>query len=65
MELIKEFLPLPTVIGRICPRVCEAACRRNLVDQTIAIYSLKRFAADCELSGNERSIPQLKPRTGS
>jgi len=63
-ELIKETLPLPAVIGRICPRPCEEACRRNLVDQPISICSLKRFAADYELWGKERFIPTIKPRSG-
>ena len=64
VELIKEALPLPSVIGRICPRPCEEACRRNLVDQPISICSLKRFAADYELLSEERFVPTIKPRTG-
>ena len=64
VELIKETLPLPAVIGRICPHPCEEVCRRNLVDQPIAICGLKRFAADYELLGKERFIPTTKPRTG-
>lgn len=45
-ELIMETNPLPSVCGRVCTRPCESVCRRNLVDQPIAIASLKRFAAD-------------------
>lgn len=45
-QLIMETNPLPLVCGRVCTRPCESACRRNLVDQPIAIASLKRFAAD-------------------
>ena len=63
VELIKETLPLPAVIGRICPHPCEEACRRSLVDQPISICSLKRFAADYELWGEERFIPTIKPRS--
>ncbi len=64
VELIKETLPLPAVIGRICPHPCEEACRRNLADQPIAICGLKRFAADYELLSKERFMPTTKPRTG-
>lgn len=64
VELIRETLPLPAVIGRICPHPCEEVCRRNLVDQPIAICGLKRFAADYELLSKERFIPTTKPRTG-
>ena len=63
VELIKETLPLPAVIGRICPHPCEEACRRNLVDQPIAICGLKRFAADYELLSKERFVPTTKPGT--
>ena len=64
VELIKEKLPLPATIGRICPHPCETACRRNLVEEPISICSLKRFAADYELSARERLTPTLKPDTG-
>lgn len=64
VELIKERLPLPAAIGRICPRPCEEACRRNLVDEPISICSLKRFAADYVQSSKEKFIPKRKPGTG-
>ena len=31
-SLIREKLPLPSSIGRICPHPCEKECRRQLVD---------------------------------
>jgi heterodisulfide reductase subunit A len=46
LGLILEKLPLPAVLGRVCPHPCEAACRRGEVDQPIAICDLKRFVAD-------------------
>ncbi len=46
VELIMERLPLPGVLGRVCPHPCEARCRRGEVDQAVAIRALKRFAAD-------------------
>jgi len=46
LEIIMEDLPLPGVLGRICPHGCEDACRRKEVDQPIAIRDLKRLAAD-------------------
>jgi heterodisulfide reductase subunit A-like polyferredoxin len=46
MELIMEDLPLPGVLGRICTRECEAACRRCEVDDPVSIRNLKRLAAD-------------------
>jgi formate dehydrogenase major subunit len=49
LKLIKEKNPLPLCIGRVCPHFCEDACRRNRVDQPIAINPLKRFVADYDL----------------
>ncbi len=46
LQIIMEDLPLPGVLGRICPHGCEDACRRCDVDQPIAIRDLKRLAAD-------------------
>ncbi len=46
LALIKEKLPLPASVGRVCPRFCEPVCRRALVDQAVAINNLKRFVAD-------------------
>jgi heterodisulfide reductase subunit A-like polyferredoxin len=46
LEIIMEDLPLPGVLGRICPHGCEDACRRCEVDQPVAIRDLKRLAAD-------------------
>ena len=46
LEIIMEQLPLPGVLGRICPHGCEDACRRREVDDAVAIRNLKRLAAD-------------------
>ncbi len=46
LEIIMEDLPLPGILGRVCPHECEDACRRCDVDQPVAIRDLKRLAAD-------------------
>jgi heterodisulfide reductase subunit A len=46
VRLIMERLPLPGVLGRVCPHPCESRCRRAEVDAAVAIRELKRFAAD-------------------
>jgi formate dehydrogenase major subunit len=61
VQLIKERLPLPGIIGRVCPRPCESACRRSLIDEPIAICQLKRFVADTELLGQGVPTPSLAP----
>ena len=46
LQIIMEKIPLPGVLGRVCPHPCESACRRQEVDEAIAIRDLKRIAAD-------------------
>ena len=46
VKLIMERLPLPGVLGRVCPHPCEDKCRRAEMDESVAICNLKRFAAD-------------------
>ncbi|HSO59604.1 MAG TPA: (Fe-S)-binding protein [Desulfobacterales bacterium] len=64
VQVIKERNPFPAVIGRICPRPCETECRRQLVDEPVAINYLKRFAADFEKQGGERVQPYSAPASG-
>ncbi|MDK2955710.1 MAG: formate dehydrogenase beta subunit [Desulfovibrionales bacterium] len=55
---IKERNPLLVTCGRVCPRPCETACRRQYVDDSVGINMLKRFVADRELnSGKHLPIP--------
>ncbi len=61
---IKEKCPLPLVCGRICPAPCELSCRRNLVDEPVAINGLKRFVADYEMRTGKRVDPYKAPDTG-
>ncbi|SKC83658.1 molybdopterin-dependent oxidoreductase [Maledivibacter halophilus] len=64
LELIKEELPLPASIGRVCPHPCEDACRRQLADEPISIAWLKSFVADIDLKNEDAFIPEIKPDTG-
>jgi len=64
VQVIKERNPFPAVIGRICPRPCEIECRRQYVDEPVAINFLKRYAADYEREQKERVMPYKAPATG-
>ena len=64
VQKIKERNPFPTVIGRICPAFCEEECRRQLVDEAVAINPLKRFVCDIEMNTGKRYFPYKAPATG-
>lgn len=64
VQVIKERNPFPTVIGRICPALCEVACRRQYLDEPVAINHLKRYACDIEMNLGKRVQPYKAPATG-
>lgn len=64
VRTIKETNPFPAVCGRICVHPCEYECRRNLVDQPVAINPLKRFASDQERKSGDHVQIARAPETG-
>jgi formate dehydrogenase major subunit len=64
IELIKQDLPIPASLGRVCPRPCEAACRRNLKEGPVDICHLKRYVADVDLASDKPYVPPKLPATG-
>ncbi|MBI2419571.1 MAG: FAD-dependent oxidoreductase, partial [Ignavibacteriales bacterium] len=62
LKLVKERNPLPLSICRVCVRDCELACRRNLIDEPVAVNSLKRFIADYDAKA--MWAPDVKPGNG-
>ena len=63
IRIIKERCPLPSIVSRICPAPCETECRRTLVEQSVGINNLKRFAADYEMQSGRRIHPFKAPDT--
>ena len=59
LKIIKERIPLPKSIGRICPRFCEKDCRRNVHDKPVAINEFKRLAADLHYDDYKEELPEL------
>lgn len=64
VKLIREVLPLPASIGRVCPHPCETACRRQLVEEPISIAFLKSFVGDIALNEETQYIPDAFADTG-
>lgn len=62
-ETMKDVIPIPASIGRICPHPCEKKCRRALVEAPVSLAALKAFGADMDLKDNP-FVPECKPDTG-
>lgn len=52
-----DDLVLPGVLGRVCPRFCENACRRRERDAAVAIGELHRFFAERSVAAPTASVP--------
>jgi len=60
---LKQQLPFPGVIGRVCPHPCEAECNRGKLDDPISINNIKRYVADYVMeNGLEGKYAYLKPQ---
>jgi formate dehydrogenase (NADP+) beta subunit len=58
--VIREKVPLPGILGRVCIHPCEEACRRKEVNEPISICALKRYAAD-----GDKGLWKKNARVGS
>jgi formate dehydrogenase beta subunit len=64
LAVIREKVPFPAVLGRVCVHPCEEACQRGLeVDKPLSIRMLKRYASDNGDDSWKKSAVKL-PDTG-
>ncbi len=49
IQTVRQALPLPAVLGRLCHHPCEQGCRRGNWDDPAAIRDMERFVADWDL----------------
>jgi heterodisulfide reductase subunit A-like polyferredoxin len=61
---IKQWIPLPASVGRICHHPCEQQCNRGQIDDPLGIAPLKAFIADIvREKRKEGSLPpEEKPK---
>jgi len=66
LAVIREKVPFPGSLGRVCVHPCEQACQRGKeVDKPLAIRMLKRYAADHGGDGwkqRQRRLPATSKR---
>ncbi|MFC1910341.1 FAD-dependent oxidoreductase [Chloroflexota bacterium] len=53
---IKQWITLPSTLGRICHHPCELQCNRGDIDKPVGIAPLKRFVADIVRKQRETGI---------
>lgn len=64
IAVVKQDIALPAILGRVCPEVCEAACRRGAHDSPASICRIKRFVADQDLANEVPYQPPVAPPSG-
>ena len=62
IRIIKERIPLPMSVGRVCPRFCEKKCRKNLFGAPVDINDFKRKAAE---EAYDSYMEEIAPDNGS
>lgn len=61
VRLIRKDNPFPSACAYICEHPCEARCRRNMLDSSVNIRGLKRYAVD---NAGVVPAPVCGPSTG-
>ena len=55
-RIFKRTIPFPSVLGRVCPAPCEEHCRRDEVDEAIAIRDTHRYAGDQVIKAQAKGV---------
>jgi formate dehydrogenase major subunit len=68
-RIFKRTIPFPSILGRVCPAPCEDHCRRDEVDEAIAIRDSHRYAGDMVLAAQKQGIEpplpfETEPKSG-
>jgi len=63
-KVVRDALPMPSILGRLCHKPCEHGCRRSACDQPASIRDMERFVADRDLQMQAADSPPPKPLSG-
>ena len=63
-ELIREKVPFPGILGRVCTRFCEQKCKRADVNGAVPLCALKRYIADSEEGTSGEKLLRVERDTG-
>ncbi len=63
VKKIREKNPFPTACAMVCEHPCEKKCRRRIIDDSINIRGLKKYAVD-QVSADTVDVPPRNVSTG-
>ncbi|MCF8367073.1 MAG: FAD-dependent oxidoreductase [Bacteroidales bacterium] len=64
LQVVKEEIALPLILGYICDAPCEKVCRRATVDEAVSICQLKKFVAAHDYKKSSIWFPEKKLSSG-
>lgn len=68
-RIFKRTIAFPSILGRVCPAPCEEHCRRDEIEEAIAIRDSHRYAGDqvlkAQAAGEKAPVPfEIQPPSG-
>ena len=63
VKMIRKDNPFPTACAFVCEHPCEERCRRNLIDDSLNIRGLKKYAVD-HAAADQVPVPKANHSTG-
>ncbi len=64
LEIVKEEIALPLILGYVCSAPCEGACRRKQTGSSVSICQLKKFVALEDSKTCNNYLPEKLHLTG-
>lgn len=64
VAVLREKLPFPATLGRICNHKCESSCRRGELNEAISIRGVKRYITQMDSRVQWKSKTKKTPPTG-
>ena len=57
LNLLREYNPIPAILGRVCPHFCMNGCNRSVIDAPLHTGYIEQYLGDIGLD-----LPYLKPQ---
>lgn len=64
LQIVKQEIALPLILGYVCSAPCEKVCRRASIDQAVSICQLKKFVAAVDAKDEHSYLPEKSKPSG-